>query len=187
MQQMCLYNLIKSLCKLVKWLLLGQLQWHTFNTFSILGNELMFSMYLPSLCSFCILRSLLLVSLKIREDYNKSPASWVLHQEGYNVEHENDLLLILGSAGSYFLGFFPELYASLLLCWSAVPQIHKIFHTCYILCMLDVCSLISLKLVLPSSQDGFPLMTNNWPMKNLSNWGFLVSSCAGTFRAFRII
>lgn len=137
---MCLYNLIKSLCKLVKWLLLGQLQWHTFNTFSILGNELMFSMYLPSLCSFCILRSLLLVSLKIREDYNKSPASWVLHQEGYNVEHENDLLLILGSAGSYFLFFFfsrtVHFTSSLLVCSSTNTQnFPYLLYLMYVGCM----------------------------------------------------
>lgn len=180
MQQMCLYNLIN--CKLVKWLLLGQLQWHTFNTFSILGNELMFSMYLPSLCSFCILRSLLLVSLKIGEDYNKSSPSWVFQQEGYDVEHENYLLLILGSAGSNFLFFFQNctlhfFFVGLQFHKYTKFSIHAIFY---------VCSLISLKLVLPSSQGGFPLMTNNWPMKNLSNWGSLVSSCAGTFRAFRI-
>lgn len=107
----------------------------------------------------------------------------MLHQEEYGVEDEN--YLILGYTGSYFMFF-----QNGILCFSFPGlQFHrgKICPTCSILHMLDVCSLISLNLVLFSSRGSFPLMNKNWPMKNLSGWGFLVSSCAGTFRAFIII
>lgn len=136
---------------------------------------------LSSLCSFCIFKGLLQISLLVQEDYDKSP--WVLHQEEYGVEDGN--CLILGFAGMYFMFF-----QNCILCFSFLGlQIHrgKICPTCSILRMLDVCSLISLKLVLFSSWGSFPLMNNNWTMKNLSGRGLLVSSSAGTFRAFIII
>lgn len=139
-----------------------------------------FPWYLPNLCSFCILKCLLLISLLVQEDYDKS--SWLLHQEENGVEDEN--YLTLGYTGIYFM-FFQK-------CILSFSFLGLQFHrgkllTCSILHMLDVCPLTSLKLILFSSWGSFPFMNNNWPMKNLSGWGLLASSSAGSLRAFIII
>lgn len=139
-----------------------------------------FPWYLPSLCSFCIFKCLVLISLQSRKIHK---SSWVPHQEEYGLEDEKIINFRIYWDLFYV---FPELYTLLSLSWSAIPQKQNL-PDISILHVLDVYSSVSLKLVLFSSWGSFPLMNSNWPMKNLSGWGLLVSSSAGTFKASIII